>query len=233
MATPHISVVMAVRDGEAYVAEAIESVLVQPHRPLELILVDGGSTDRTAEIAAAYPGARVVPQPGRGIPDAWNHGIEVARGDLIAFISHDDRWDADKLALQVAALERDPELQYVVGLLRYFMDPGGEPPPNFRPELLEGDHVGRVMETLLARREVFDRVGMLSPDLALAHDVDWYARAKDLGVPMAVVPEVVLHKRVHAGNSSTDPDVNDPELLRALRDSIRRQRGDGSAPEPG
>ena len=224
MAEPSVSVVLAVRNGARYIAEAIGSVLAQHHRPLELLVIDGASTDGTAEIATGYPGVRVDQQPGTGIPDAWNHGIRLATGDLVAFISHDDRWTGRKLDSQVGLMRDDPRLVYTVGRLRYFLEPGAVPGPGFRPELLEGDHVGRVMETLVARREAFETVGLLSTDLSLAHDVDWYARAKDLGVPMAIVPEVVLEKRVHSDNASSRPEVNSPEMLDALRRSIRRQR---------
>jgi glycosyltransferase involved in cell wall biosynthesis len=221
---------MAVRDGERFIAEAIESVVAQCHRPIEILVVDGASTDRTVEIAAGYPDVRVAQQPGSGIPDAWNHGIALARGDLLAFISHDDRWTPAKLELQMDLMRRRPELLYTVGMLRYFLEPGEERPRGFRPELLSGDHVGRVMETLVARPAAFEIVGRFSPEFRIAEDVDWFARAKDLRVPMAIVPEVVLHKRVHSANSSTAPEVNSPLLLRALRSSIERQRGRGEHP---
>lgn len=224
MAEPGVSVVMAVRNGERYVAEAIESVLSQTRPPHEVLVVDGASTDGTARIAAAYPGVRVEQQPGAGIPDAWNHGIRLATGALIAFISHDDRWTARKLELQAGALVRDRDLMFTVAHFRYFIDPGQTPGSGFRRALLDGEHVGRVMETLVARREAFERIGMLSDDLSLAHDVDWFARAKDMGAPMVVLPEVLLEKRVHGGNASSAPDVNSPQMLTAMRRSIERQR---------
>jgi glycosyltransferase involved in cell wall biosynthesis len=220
-----VSVVLAVRDGERYIAEAIASVLAQAHRPIELLVVDGGSTDRTAEIVAGIPEARLLRQPGAGIPDAWNHGIRSARGGFVAFISHDDRWTPDKLAVQLELMRRRPDLLYTVGRVRFFVEPGERPAPGFRPELLEGAHVGRIMETLVARREAFATIGLLSGN-PLAHDVDWYARAKDLGAPMAVVDEVILEKRVHGANSAADPNLTGPDLLDVLRLSIERQRGE-------
>ena len=82
----NVSVVMAVRDGERYLAEALASVHAQTVAPLEILLVDGGSTDATREIADGA-GARVIEQRGDTLADAYNTGIEDARGDVVAFLS--------------------------------------------------------------------------------------------------------------------------------------------------
>jgi hypothetical protein len=124
-----------------------------------------------------------------------------------------------------------PDVDYVVTHFRYFADPGATLPPTFRGELLGRDLLGRIMETLVARRSAFETNGQFDADLALAGDVDWYARAKDRGLTMAIVPEVLLHKRVHEGNASADAQVTNRELLRVLRDSIRRQREEDDARE--
>jgi glycosyltransferase involved in cell wall biosynthesis len=225
VSNPLVSVVLPVKDGERFLAEAVESVRAQDYRPLELIVVDGGSADRTAAIARSFPEVRYVEQPDRGVARAWNLGLAHARGPVVAFLSSDDRWTPDKLSRQVGHLGSHPELLFVVGLFRYFLEPGHALPPGFNPGLLGRDLVGRVMETLVARREAFERVGPFNPEFRVAEDVDWFARAKDLGVPMAVVPQVVLHKRVHDRNLSADAAVNTPLLLRALRASVRRQQG--------
>ena len=94
----NVSVVMAVRDGERYLAEALASVDAQTVAPLEVLLVDGGSRDATRAIAEGH-GARVLEQEGDTLADAFNTGIRAARGDAIAFLSHDDVWLPRKLEL--------------------------------------------------------------------------------------------------------------------------------------
>jgi hypothetical protein len=97
MDNPMVSVIIAVRNGERFLRLAIESVLAQTYRPFEIVVIDGHSDDQTAAIAGSFPEARVVPQAGRGVADAYNLGIESAKADFIAFLSHDDLWTPDKL----------------------------------------------------------------------------------------------------------------------------------------
>lgn len=233
MTRPFVSIVIAVRNGERYLPEALASIATQSYRADEVVVVDGrSSTDRTVEIAAAA-GARVVVQTGTGIGDAYNTGIAAAQGELVAFLSHDDRWTPDKLAVQVELLERRVELQFTVAHVRFFLEAGCGLPAGFRPELLEGAHVGRIMETLVARRQVFDRVGPFDVTLPFGEDVDWFARAADLGVEMAVVPQVLLAKRVHDRNISIDAPRSGAILLNVLRRTVARKRAAGNAPDTG
>jgi glycosyltransferase involved in cell wall biosynthesis len=225
MSDPLVTVVLPVRNGELFLAEAIESVLVQDYRPFELIVVDGGSTDRSTEIARAYDGVRCEEQVGQGLPNAWNQGVGAARGALIAFISSDDRWTPDKLSRQVGRMIREPELAYTNTMLRFFLEPGCNIPRGFNASLLGQDLVGRMPETLVAWRETFEAVGRFNERYAAAQDVDWFLRAQESDLPTAVVPSVLLHKRVHDSNLSSDTAVNTPALLQILRNSIQRRRG--------
>ncbi len=211
----NVSVVMAVRNGERFLAEALASVHAQTVAQLELLLVDGGSTDATREIAAAA-GARVIQQRGDTLADAYNTGIEESRGDVIAFLSHDDLWMPRKLELQ---LKRLADVEACVCHAEFFLD--GEPPPGFRPELLRHARPVRIMEALAARRSLFDRVGGLRAEVSPADDVDWFARVQDAGVEVAVLPQTLLRKRVHAGSTAhTQP----APLTQLLRTSIERRR---------
>jgi glycosyltransferase involved in cell wall biosynthesis len=227
---PLVSVVLVVRNGARFLLQAIASVRAQSYRPLELITVVGPSTDGTEALVQAQPDVRYIAQQAPGISAAYNLGIAAARGDIVAFISHDDQWAREKLQRQVGYLRRHPETQYVVGHLRYFLEPGCSLPRGFRSQLLEGEHPARIMETLVVRRSLFATVGLLDPALRLAADVDWFARAQDLGVRGAVLPDLVLHKRVHEANASSEESVNSPELLALLRQSIARRRAAGRSP---
>lgn len=224
MNKPLVSVILIVKNGERYLASAINSVLNCNYQPLEIVVVDGHSTDSTAEIAKSFTEVRYMLQTNQGIANAYNLGIDTAEGELIAFISHDDLWAPNKLQLQVEYLIAHPEIEYIVTKFQYFLAEGCSLPAGFKKELLGQDHIGRIMETLVARKTVFEKVGKFNPDYKLAEDVDWYARAKDQNIPMAVIPEVLLYKRVHNSNSSSDAEVSNQALLKLLRQSINRQR---------
>jgi glycosyltransferase involved in cell wall biosynthesis len=223
---PLVSVVIIVKDGERYLAKAISSVRAQIYENHEIIVVDGNSSDGTEQVARSFPEVRFVRQAGKGTADAYNTGIDAARGELVSFLSHDDLWTPNKLSAQVGYMLEHPEVQYTNAKIRFFLEAGEAVPREFKPELLEGEHAVRIMETLVARRGLFESLGKLSPEYSPADDVEWYARAKDRNVPSAVVPEVLLFKRVHGSNTSlADPERNNRLLLQILRQSIKRQQG--------
>jgi len=225
MKKPLVSVIMIVKNGEKYIASAIESVLDQDYRPFEIIVIDGHSIDATEKIVRAYPQARFVLQKNKGVSDAYNCGIEEARGDFVAFLSHDDTWTPDKLSTQMTYMLEHPEIQFTISKIAYFLEPDATPPSGFRKNLLDETPVGRIMETLVARKQVFDKVGRFNTNLSTAEDVDWYARASDAGIPMAVIPAVLLNKRIHGDNISLDVVKNNINLLHALRLSVQRKKG--------
>ena len=221
---PLVSVIVAVRNGERFLSSALTSIFNQDYRPLEVIVVDGQSEDCTAEVAQSFEQVRYILQTDRGIADAYNRGIAAAQGDLVAFLSYDDIWMPSKLCLQVSYLLDHPKIQYTITLMKYFLEPGHHIPVGFKRELLKGHHVGRVMETLVARKSLFDVIGGFDPGMALAEDADWYARANDHAMPMAIIPEVLLRKRIHDANASSDAQTSNRELLKALKRSIERKK---------
>lgn len=99
---PQITVIIPVYNGEPFIREAIESALCQTYQPLEVLLVDDGSTDRTLEIADEYSAfVRVIRQPNRGHASARNIALQQAQGDWIAMLDADDRWAINKLKKQI------------------------------------------------------------------------------------------------------------------------------------
>jgi glycosyltransferase involved in cell wall biosynthesis len=215
---------MPVKDGARFLREALADVSNQTYHHRELLVVDGRSSDGSADIARDA-GARVIRQRGEGLPDAWNVGVAAAGGPLVAFFDSDDRWAPEKLAEQVQVLERDAEVDYVLTRMRFFLEPGCPHPPGFRPWVLESDHEANMPSALLIRRSGFDRVGSFRTDLLVASDIDWFARLKDRGLRRAVIPRVLVRKRVHDANLSYfHAQTLNRELLGLLRESVKRQQ---------
>lgn len=218
-----VTVIMVVRNGEKYISEAISSVLDSEPFIHEILVLDGQSTDRTVEIAASFAKVRLIAQQGNGIARAYNQGIALVSTDLVAFNAHDDIWEKRKLELQLQLLDDKPALQIITGMARHFLDEECKTVPSgFRKELLD-PHVAFIPETLLARREVFDKVGPFDEELETAEDVDWFCRARDLEIPTGVVAEVLLRKRIHSSNSHLARS-NDHFLLQALQKSVQRKK---------
>lgn len=136
---PTVSVVMPVYNVEAYVAEAIDSVLAQTFADFELIVVDDGGTDRSMEIVRGYddPRIRIVTQANRGLAGARNTGILEARGTYIALLDSDDRWLPEKLALHVIHLDNNPDVGVSFSPSR-FIDRDGRPMRLMQTPKLDG-----------------------------------------------------------------------------------------------
>jgi len=219
-----ISAVVVVRNGERYLADALQSIAAQTHPPDEVLVIDGQSTDCTAQIAQSFPSVRYLIQPDLGIANARNQAIALSTGDLLAFLDADDRWTPDKLAVQLDFMLANPHLMYTTTFLRLFYEPGTAERPGFQAEGFGAGIEGRFPGTMLARREVFQRVGPFDPAFALAFEIDWFARAQDAGEQSAVIERVLLHKRIHAQNNSIQQERFRSEGFVVLRRTLARKR---------
>lgn len=220
---PKLSVIVCVRNGRRFLERCFRSIDRQDVAPDDRVLVDGASTDGTLEIARRFPQWRIVPQTGHGIADAYNCGVGATTGDLIAFLSHDDEWTEGSVRMRRDYLLSHQELDFVLARAMSRLEPGYQPPPGFRLELLERQHAG-AMETLMAWRRAFDKVGPFDSRYSTSEDMDWLARARDLGLKAAVVPYLSVIKYVHDANISLrEPKINE-NLLRLLHESIRRKK---------
>jgi len=226
---PLVSVIIPVYNGATYLREALESVFAQTYRPFEVIVVDDGSADDSGVIAQSFHDVRYIHQANQGVAAARNHGIENARGAFLAFLDQDDLWTPEKLKLQIAYLLDHPELGYTLTHQRFFMDPGATLPAWFRKELFASAHPGWILGTLVIRRTAFEKVGNFATGYVAANDSDWFFRAKAAGIPMEVVPELLLMKRIHGSNESGNAKDVLSELRKVVKSSLDRQRG--SRPE--
>jgi glycosyltransferase involved in cell wall biosynthesis len=195
---PLVSIVTVALNRAASIGRTIESVLGQSYRPIEHVVIDGGSRDGTVEVIGRYADwlAYWVSEPDRGISDAFNKGLARTRGALIGLVNADDWLAPEQIATGVAALRRSGA-DFVFGDLVYHAAGGGS---RFR---IRGDPdyaraIGRGMPdvnhpTLLARRAVYERVGGFDPDLRFAMDYDWLLRAHRAGFRGCYEPALVGH----------------------------------------
>jgi glycosyltransferase involved in cell wall biosynthesis len=221
MKRPLVSVIVPVYNGEHFIAEALNSLFAQDYRPIEVIVVDDGSIDRTADIVRTYKDVHYIYQSNQGAASARNTGIAVAQGEFITFLDADDIWIRNKLSAQVEHLLSNHNIGYVVTGIRNFIDPRFKPPPWLLKNLLQ-DQVG--FGTLLARRDVFNRVGVFDTNYRVAEDYDWFIRAKDSGISKAILPNVLVMRRIHDRNISAQRKRAISEVLSSLINSINRKK---------
>ncbi len=222
-----ISVIIPVYNGANYLAEAIASVRTQTLTPLELIVVDDGSTDASAALAQAA-GAQVHCQSRQGTAGAVNAGVALARGEWLAILDADDRWLPDKLALQWAAVQATPAARRTLFFtqIRQFASPEL---PLAQVQRLAG--VGQVLPgtaetTLLVHREAFAAPGAggYQTHWRVGEFIDWYARARDKGWQVRILPEVLAERRLHAANLARHQRDGQQDLLRILHAKLQRAR---------
>lgn len=219
-----ISVVIPAFNREQYLAESIESVLSQGHEPLEVIVVDDGSTDGTVAVARRFPEVRCISRVQGGAAAARNTGIAAARGELLAFLDSDDIWVEGKVARQVDALRARADAALVFGWVRCFLSP--EAPEAVRRRILcpPEPSPGRCCGTLLLTRKTMERVGPFDETLGAGEFIDWYSRATSAGASEVMVEHVVLCRRLHGGNLGYQQPRLRHELVRAVGNHLRRKR---------
>lgn len=207
---------------------AIASIRTQTFPVEEIIVVDDGSADGTADYAASLPGVHFIRQENAGPAAARNTALKVASGDFVAFLDADDRWPADKLETQLERFHREPELMVVSGRVQYRFLTGA---PIERDEELKMRRDNSIIHVHLGaalfRREAFETVGLFDPSFRFHEDQDWFLRFKESGRRMAILDEITLHYQVHGGNMTNGMDMQATGLLRAMKNSLDRRRSRG------
>ena len=247
--TPTISIIMPVLNGERYIAEALESIRRQTCTDFELLVIDDGSTDRTAEIAQGFASTLdlkyVRHETNQGITRSVNDGLRRASGQFIAFLDHDDLWLPDFLETQLAHLTSHPDvglvhsdfqtidgdgnvLEHSVARERHRTRPSGFV---FYDLFMESMIVGN---SVLIRKACFDRLGLWDESLRWADYHMWLRVARHYKIDY--VPRVLTAYRQHSSqctrSNSTrpadEPPVAAQAIERLLQDDpdIRREIGE-------
>ncbi|WP_247990137.1 glycosyltransferase [Bradyrhizobium sp. 186] len=205
--------VIAAYNAEAYIAEAIESVLGQTVPPGEVIVIDDGSIDGTRGILDRF-GDRIVAlaQNNSGQAIAVNRALAMARGELIGFCDADDLWTPRKLELQSALLEHHSDVEAVFGKVQQFVSP--DVPEDQRQRLMPALEImpGELKQCMLIRRAALDRIDAFDETLPATFFIAWLGRAKQSGLKTAHVDDIVVRRRLQLGNGGrTNTEAQDLE----------------------
>jgi glycosyltransferase involved in cell wall biosynthesis len=225
-----ISVIIPTYNSAAYLPEAIESALNQTVAPLEVIVVDDGSTDQTAQILEHYSGRIVlIAQENRGLSAARNRGMEEARGDLIAFLDADDVWLSGKLEKQLSCLEDHPRAGLVHSAVifweartgrKYWWDDGKLATGSCYEVFFRRNVV--VVSSVIVRKECLDRIGNFDEELRrrTCEDYDlWFRIARHY--ELAYVEEPLTLYRLHDANASRRTLAMAEDSLYVVRKALR------------
>jgi glycosyltransferase involved in cell wall biosynthesis len=191
---PSVSVVITTYNQAPYIAETVLSALNQTYRPLEVIVVDDGSTDGTgARLGPFRDRVTLVRQDNQGVAASRNTGVRSAKGELIAFLDGDDIWETDKLAVQVAAYQAHPRSGLIAvdacmfsgaEVLKKSLLPwgttlsageGAMSTGRFYDDLLKGPFIHTTSQVMIPA-QVLEAVGSSDGRFRFASDYDLYLR---------------------------------------------------------
>lgn len=218
-ALPLVSVIIPAYNVEAYVAEAVDSALAQTYPRVEIVAVDDGSTDRTAEILAGYGDAiTVVTQQNQGLGAARNSGLRASTGSLIGLLDADDIWLPHRLEAVVPVLVARPEIGMVTSnsfvmeettptLKQCYGDRRKHPFPAREEDQLDEIALRNFLfVSVVFRRDLVDRFGGFDDSMRRSEDYELWTRYLVNGARAAYVPESLGYYRVRAGSLSRSPE---------------------------
>jgi glycosyltransferase involved in cell wall biosynthesis len=220
MTGPLVTVITAAYNSEAHLHEALESAFAQDYEPFEVIVVDDGSTDRTAEIAQSFP-VRYLWQENTGAAGARNLALAQASGEFVTFLDADDVLPPNKITLQAQHLLDHPAVGCVLGRQEIMFD-GIAPPEWLERDPIYGDLEGIPLLSLMARKPVLDELGGFDATYSFAEDRELLIRMRERGIEIAVLDDIVLYRRFHGRNQQFDRPQ--PPIFRSLKEKLERAR---------
>jgi len=219
---PEISVIIPFYNREGYLKEALESISCQDFRDFEIIAVDDGSTDNSAQIVNKFNHIpiKLISQKNQGAASARNAGIQVARGRFITFLDSDDIWVPHKLSAQLADFHNTGS-NLCFGHVQEFISPDFlDHQKQFQTRLIPGFS----FITLLMLREDFLQVGKLDPSFQLAEFIEWFERARHKGFSAYMSNSIYAYRRIHQGNIGRGKSSNAKQYLQAIKSSLDHRR---------
>jgi glycosyltransferase involved in cell wall biosynthesis len=235
---PLVTVVCPAYNCARFIAPALESVIAQSYRPIEVIVVDDGSTDETPELVKAFSEVRYIRQANRGPSAARNRAIGSAHGEFVAFLDLDDLWTPEKLSEQVVIIDSCPDAGLCFADMRLFSEDADEEPTMFQKYNLSAEYFGheRVVanaiaklvtmnfiptSSVVARKTALDQAGGFDERFRKAEDWDLWLRIA-LYHPIVYSPQLLTLKRVHEVNTSRDAEGMNVAALQVL-EKLKRE----------
>jgi glycosyltransferase involved in cell wall biosynthesis len=209
-----VSVIIPAYNAEKYLSETLESVLNQTFSDFELLIIDDGSTDRTAEIVSDYSRQdkrlKLVSQQNQGVSIARNRGIQLAQGEYLAFLDADDRWLPNKLAAHVEHFNNNLRLGISFGRVEFISFEGGSTNylsnsrlDKINPEHLYYENLVVTPSNAVIRRSVFENTDGFDPNLYGTEDMELFFRIIYQGWKVEGIDDVLVNYRTNqAGVSS-------------------------------
>lgn len=213
-----LSVIVPVYNGANFVLDIMKFLQSECPTGAEIIVVDDGSTDNTADLIRSCTSIHSISQENLGPSAARNMGLKVAKNEFVAFLDVDDIWPVDSLKQRLNYLLQNQHLDIVLGHLCCFRV------LNTGEKELSEPFVSFNLGAALYRRTVFEKVGLFDEALRYGEDTDWFLRAREIGATISVIDTVTLHYRLHDSGMTHGKNATDLNVVRVLKRSLDRRR---------
>lgn len=220
-----ISVIVPVYNGQKFIKDALKSIKSQTISPLEIIVIDDGSVDASAEIVKSIEGVTYLYQENKGAAAARNNGIKKAKGKYLAFLDHDDIWYPNKLELQLNCMNKNPELDAIYCLIEN---------SNFNVKsssFQDAEHAitGYTPVSMLIKKTSMLKIGLFNTD-SKVESFEWALRAHEAGLQNEVLQKKLVKRRIHSSNKGKTGNRDEyiREYFKALKHSLDRRSEQGT-----
>jgi len=226
-----VSVVVPFHDTARYLEDAVQSVVHQTYRPIEVLLVEDGASGEMAEVARRllirHAELRLLQLPDNlGPAAARNRGIEDSAGAFVTFLDADDCMLPGRVAVQVAYLTDRPEVDVVLAAEELVVEPNAPPWASRRNDSGRAGPRFHTM-SMMARRAAFERTGRFNAEYRVGEDLDWLFRASGAGLVIERLDHVLTRHRMHADNLSYRTRDIRGAIIRSLRQQLAKRRENG------
>jgi len=223
---PLISVIIPVYNAEKYITQALDSVFNQTIKNIEVICINDGSKDSSLEILKTY-GAKIrLLDNGQnyGIGETRNRGIAVAKGDFLAFMDADDIWEPEKLKTQILQFQKNKDLDISFSYMKCFISPELSAEAKRLRYCPPDPTTGYLSGTAVIKSTSFEKVGMFNPKWKVGEFIDWFAKAKEMGLSYDITPGVFLLRRIHETNTGVAERSSRSDFVKIMKESLDRKR---------
>ncbi|RLD45743.1 MAG: glycosyltransferase family 2 protein [Bacteroidetes bacterium] len=226
---PLVSIIIPTYNHGKYLHDALSSVFADSYSPKEVIVVNDGSTDNTAEIAASFPHLQYIYQKNQGVAVARNTGVRAAKGKYIAFLDSDDIWMAGRIKRTIDYFLKHPDVEYVLAQQKMFLEKDYPKPAHIEQAWLEKPIDTSGSGVLTVRRSCFEKIGLFNPDYQIGEDTEWFLRANEANILVGRMDFVAIKRRIHGANL-TVAQVKEARfsLFKMMKESIERKKGAAS-----
>ncbi len=220
-----VSVIIPTYNGEEFIEETLESVFSQTYKNFEVIIIDDGSSDNTRKIIKEYDKPlNHYFQQNLGAGAARNLGVARSKGEFIAFLDHDDYWTPTKLERQISVLKSKSDVDAVVGFVKNVAQKDWHSIKKDNSTSLDNALSALIPSVMFLRRDAFSKVGEFETKTKIGEVIDWFVRAKENGLNIASLDEILVFRRIHNTNNGILHKDFKKDYLRVLKRSIDRRR---------